>query len=96
MEMRKKLAKLLRRLADRMDPPDLRPNYKDIKILSRRTINPIHLHHFIPNQQYHQLKMIKDLQKREIMMELEQYMVIDHRVYSTHDLIETRISVLVE
>lgn len=91
--MRKKLAELLRRWADRIDPLDMRP-YQDMKILRRREICRDIPGFFISYER--RVEQIKHKQKHDILDELGQYMVIDRSVYPTHTLIETRITVLVE
>lgn len=93
VQMRKKLAELLRRWADRMDPLDMRP-YQDMKILRRREICRNAPGFVFPC--WSRIEQIKYRQKRDILEELGQYMVIDSSVYPTHTLIETRITVLVE
>ena len=93
--MRRRLAKLLRKWADRIDPLDMRPNYQEMKILRRRSIcKQDDTSYFFPYQ--NRIERMKDMQKKELLEELGQYMVIDRSVYHTHTLIETRISVLVE
>lgn len=89
------LARLLRRWADSLDPrPDLRPNYTDMKILRRRTVCRDSGQYFYPYSR--RIEFCKDEQKRDLLNELGQYMVIERMTFPTHTLVETRISVLVE
>lgn len=93
---KKTLARLLRRWADSLDPnhPDLRPNYSDMKILRRRTVCRDSGKYFYP---YHRrIEFCKDEQKRDLLNELGQYMVVERMTFPTHTLVETRISVLIE